>query len=70
MIDSKKIKVVKRTDIVPKQKKKRSPGARDAARKIVSNVTDWVSDIKHRKSEETKVAIELLFAANRQPNES
>lgn len=70
MIDSKKIKVVKRTDIVPKQKKKRVAGPRDAARKIVSNVSDWVSDIKHRKSEETKAAIELLFAANQRPSES
>lgn len=70
MIDTKKIKVVKRTDIVPKQRKRRSPGARDAARKIVSNVSDWVTDLKHRKSEETRAAIDLLFAANQRPSES
>lgn len=70
MID-KKIKVVKKTEIIPKAKKKRrTAGPRaTAARQIVANVTDWVTDLKSRRSEETKAAFDLLFAAQR-PSES
>lgn len=71
MIDKKKIKVVKRTDtaaLKTRRLKKESP--RHGARQIVATVTDWVGDLKARKSEETKAAIELLFAVNRRPRES
>ena len=66
----KKIKVVKRVDAAASRiGKKKIVSRRAAAREMVSNVTDWVVDLKARKSEETKAAIEMLFAANR-PNES
>ena len=67
-----KIKVVKRSEIKPearvKNVKRASPRA--AAREMVSTVTEWVADLKQRKTEETKLAIETLLSANRQPRES
>lgn len=66
-----KIKIVKRTDAVAaKVRKTKVVTRRAAAREMVSNVTGWVADLKARKSEETKAAIEMLFAANQRPNES
>lgn len=68
-----KIKVVKRSDVKPIVKKKKGSAKaspRAAAREMVSTVTDWVSDLKQRKTEETKIAFETLFAANRQANET
>ena len=71
MIDKTKIKIVKRSEAeAAKTKEKKAPTSRATAREMVSTVTDWVSDIKQRKSEETKAAFDLLFAANRQPTES
>lgn len=71
-MDRSKIKVVKRSDIKPEVriKKVRSASPRAAAREMVSTVTDWVADLKQRKTEETKFAIETLLSANRQPRES
>ena len=66
-----KIKVVKRADAKPvKGKKKAKASPRLAAREMVSTVTGWVSDLKQRKSEETKAALDLLFVVNRRPTES
>ena len=71
MIDKSKIKIVKRSDAAAaKAKVRKVPSSRATAREMVSTVTDWVSDIKQRKSEETKAAFDMLFAAHRQPNES
>lgn len=71
MIDKTKIKVVKRIDAAGSRTRKPKPaGARQTARKMVSTVTEWVSDLKQRKSVETKAAIELLFAGNQRPSES
>jgi len=73
MMDKSKIKIVKKTEAVTlKSKKKRTKVAssRAAAREIVSNVTGWVSDLKQRKTVETKAAFDLLFAANQRPSES
>ena len=71
MINTKKIKVVKRADRVPAGAgMPKVVTSRASAREIVSNVSDWVADLKVRKSEEAKAGLELLFAANRQPNES
>ena len=70
-MDKTKIKIVKRAEAnVAKSKKKKAATPRTAAREMVSTVTDWVSDLKQRKTEETKAAFDLLFAANRQPRES
>ncbi len=71
MIDKTKIKVVKKTEAVAaKTRVKKAPTQRASAREMVSTVTDWVTEIKQRKSDETKAAFDLLFTANRQPNES
>lgn len=71
MIDKSKIKIVKSTDAKALRTRKRKPvNPRQTAREMVSTVTDWVSDLKQRKSEETKAAIELLFAATQRPSES
>ena len=71
MIDKSKIKVVKKTEAVTvKPKKRKVVSKRAAAREIVSNVTEWVTDLKQRKTVETKAAFDLLFAANQRPSES
>ncbi len=72
LMDRSKIKVVKRSDIKRevKKNKTRAVSPRAAAREMVTNVTDWVADLKERKTVETKLAIETLFSANRQPRES
>lgn len=71
MIDKSKIKVVKRSEAAAmKSKTEKSPTQRATARQMVATVTDWVSDIKQRKSEETKAAFDLLFSTNQRPNES
>lgn len=69
---SPKIKVVKRSEVknTIRPKKTRVAHPRAAAREMVSTVTEWVSDLKQRKTEETKIAIESLFGTNRQPTES
>lgn len=70
-MDKSKIKVVKKTEVVNlKPKKKKVASKRAAAREIVSNVTDWVTDLKKRKTVETKAALDMLFAANQRPSES
>lgn len=71
-MDRSKIKVVKKTDAVAaKVKKRKIVSSREAAREMVTNVTTWVTDLKQRKTTETKAALDLLFAANQQrPNES
>lgn len=71
MIDRTKIKVVKKGESkVIVSKKRKVTSSRAAAREIVSNVTGWVSDLKHRKTIETKAAFDLLFASNQRPSES
>jgi hypothetical protein len=71
-MDKSKIKVVKRSEVKPTEKlnKGKMENPRVSAREMVSTVTDWVADFKERKTEETKIAIETLLSANRQPRES
>ena len=74
-MDRTKIKIVKRAEanvVKGKKKKNKNKAAtpRTAAREMVSTVTEWVTDLKQRKTEETKAAFDLLFAANQQPRES
>lgn len=70
-MDKLKIKVVKKADAPVskhfRKRKKESPRA--AAREMVSTVTGWVSDLKERKANETKAAIDMLLGSNRRPNE-
>lgn len=66
-----KIKVIKKGAAkaaeMPKTADKRTKRA--AAREIVSNVSNWVSDFQTRKRDETKIAIEKLFGQQPQPTE-
>jgi len=64
-----KIKVIKKGEQV---KVKEAPAVdnkstKEAAREIVSTVTNWVTDFQQRRREDTKQAIEKLFA-QQQPN--
>ncbi len=71
MMDKGKIKVVKKLEVrkvTPKVKAIKS--SRTAAREMVSTVTEWVSELKIRKSGETKAALDLLFGTNSRPSES
>ncbi|CAN5604062.1 hypothetical protein BH24ACI2_BH24ACI2_05050 [soil metagenome] len=65
-----KIKVIKKSDI----KKLKIPVKIDdktnqqAAREMVSTVSNWVNDFQKRQREETKQAIEIFFGAKPQTN--
>jgi hypothetical protein len=64
------IKVIKKgtSSVKPKRvEKEQTP--REAAREMVSTVTDWVVELKDRKSKETRAALELLFSGGK-PSES
>ena len=66
-----KVKIIKKASVAAAEPKiAGAKAARIAAREMVSNVTDWVTEFKSRKSEETKAALEHLFAVKAQPNES
>ena len=60
MKEGMKVKVIKKDEIKavakPQVRSKRA-----AAREMVSNVTNWVSDLQARKRDETKTAIEKFF---------
>ena len=67
-----KVKVIKRQDV-----KKLSVKAvneertkREGAREIVSNVTNWVSELQSRKSSEAKLAFDNLFSSGAATSES
>jgi phenylpyruvate tautomerase PptA (4-oxalocrotonate tautomerase family) len=68
MIKKAKIKVIKKGVVktVEKPVLAKNKIKQDSVREIVSTVTNWVSDFRHRKSEETKVAIEKLFSQHPQ----
>ena len=71
MINKGKIKVIKRTEAVAVQPKAKAIiSSRVAAREMVSTVSEWVTDLRQRKSGETMAAIERLFGANPRPSES
>lgn len=65
-----KIKVIKKNSqpaaAVNKSADKKTK--QEAAREIVSNVTNWVNDFQQRRREETQQAIEKFFPQNPQPN--
>lgn len=68
MKEGMKVRVIKKGSIKapvkPVAKSKRA-----SARELVSNVTNWVSDIQARKRDETKLAIEKFFNQTPQPSE-
>ncbi len=72
MTDRTKIKIVKKDEASAfkgKKKRKRSV-PRNAAREMVSTVSEWVADFKTRKSAETKAAFDLFRSSNPRPSES
>ncbi|HBE83097.1 MAG: hypothetical protein JNK51_01690 [Blastocatellia bacterium] len=72
MIDKSKVKVIKKAQIDDRKRpvKPVVKTKRAAAREMVSTVTTWVSDFQTRKRDETKIALEKLFAQQPQPTES
>ncbi len=63
-----KIKVIKKGTQVTSAPKVAKKTTQVAAREMVSNVTNWVTDFQQRKRDETKQAIENLFSQHPQPN--
>lgn len=73
MDNKSKIKVVKKSDVAElnkKAKKKATVSKREAAREMVSTVTNWVNDFQTKRRDETKLAFEQLFSQHPHPNES
>jgi hypothetical protein len=69
-MDKSKIKVVKKEEVRHIRKPRKNASPRAAAREMVSTVSDWVTDLKARKADETRAALDMLFGVNRQPNQS
>jgi hypothetical protein len=72
MTEKLKIKVIKKGTVVRSASpaKVKTVSKREAAREIVSNVTNWVSDFQNRKRQSTQLAIENLFGQQIRPTES
>jgi hypothetical protein len=72
MTEKLKIKVIKKGTAVKNASvvKAKPVSKREAAREMVSNVTNWVSDFQNRKRQGTKLAIENLFGQQIRPTES
>lgn len=71
MNDKPKIKVIKKDEAPAfKIKKRKRPAKQNAAREMVSTVSDWVTDLKNRKSAETKAAFDIFRTSNPRPSES
>jgi hypothetical protein len=66
-----RVKVIKKSEakVQPPQSES-GKSTRVAAREMVSTVTDWVSEFRTRRSDETRAALEKLFSNRPQPNES
>ena len=64
-----KIKVIKKGEIkVAEAPIKEEKKTNQAAREMVSTVTNWVSEFQQRRRSETKQAIEKFFSNQTQPN--
>lgn len=63
-----KIKVIKKGTQLAVTPKVVKNSTKEVAREMVSNVTNWVTDFQQRRREETKQAIEKLFAQQPQTN--
>ena len=65
-----KIKVIKRNQAAQvAAPKTQAAEKKNAAREMVSTVTNWVSDFQARKREETRVAIETFLVTKPRPSE-
>lgn len=65
-----KVKVIKKGENKAPVKVQAPKSKRAAARDMVSTVSTWVSDFQGRKRDETKIALEQLFAVRPQTSES
>lgn len=64
-----KIKVIKKSDLkVVEAPIKIEEKPKQAAREMVSTVSNWVSEFQQRRREETKQAIEKFFSNQPQTN--
>lgn len=67
-----KIKVIKKGESVKTQVTetpiKAVKKSKEAAREMVSTVTNWVTEFQRNKREETKLAFEQLFSGQPQVN--
>ncbi|MGH9949701.1 MAG: hypothetical protein ACRD6X_21240 [Pyrinomonadaceae bacterium] len=72
MKEKQKVKVIKRKDLgsAPVVTVNEDRSKRIAAREMVSNVTNWVSDLNVRKRNEAKLAFDKLFSNSPTPLES
>lgn len=71
MSSNPKIKVIKKgtqpvLEAQISESEKKTP--KQAAREMVSTVTNWVSEFQQRRRDETKQAIETLFSTPTQTN--
>jgi uncharacterized membrane-anchored protein len=59
-----KVKVIKKHEIKTAEspEKLEQQSTKEAAREMVSTVTNWVSDFQQRRREETKQALEKFFS--------
>jgi hypothetical protein len=63
-----KIKVIKKGTVVKTESSENleKKSTKAAAREVVSNVTNWVTDFQQRKRTETRQAIEKFFSQHPQ----
>lgn len=71
MTEKMKVKIVKKGDkggTAPKLSAAKA--ARQTAREMVSNVSDWVSEFKSKRADESRTTFEKFFANQPRPSES
>ena len=71
MTEKPKVKVLKKAvKAQPAGGANTAKTARLAAREMVSNVGDWVSEFKSRRADESRLAFEKFFSNQPRPSES
>lgn len=71
MTERSKVKILKKAaKDKPLVKDNSAKTAREAAREMVSNVSDWVSEFKSRRADESRTAFEKFFSNQPRPSES
>lgn len=71
MTSNPKIKVIKKGDMKPPSEviRTKKVSKKEAARDMVSTVTNWVADLQHRKRTDTRAALESLFGQQPAPTQ-
>lgn len=71
MPDKTKIKVIKKSELKKSEKivNKDKKTHQVAPREIVSTVSNWVTEFRERRGNETKQAFEKLFGSQPKPSE-